>query len=414
MLAGGRGAGAVGWWLPENYSVHGKQLDYLFAVVFWLTTVVMVGVFAAMIYFMVRYRFNPERKKAHFSHGNPKLEMIWTIIPAIILTVVSLYSKRVWDVYRHGDETDKRKPAVLLVIGQQFAWNVIYPGPDGKLGKYLIFPKPSDKYWPKNADGTRFTFTFGDYNDTQGPADMPYDDAVAAINAYIDQENPLGKVFDDPDGKDDNWEKAPGRPIYLPKGRPVEIQLSSKDVIHDYFMPNMRVKLDAVPGLRGVINFIPTITSKEREENPANRFTFKNFDELLAMIKRPENKELLVAIDDKTQPRAADAKSPGAYLDKKADEWKFNDKDGKTIVRQGQPVTPERIAAIKAIGVKELTVYRPGYFDLVCEELCGQGHYKMQGQVIIVTPEEYAEKFEMAADAADAGHGEEKTAVSRR
>jgi heme/copper-type cytochrome/quinol oxidase subunit 2 len=76
-------------------------------------------------------------------------------------------------------------------------------------------------------------------------------------------------------------------------------------------------------------------------------------------------------------------------------------------------VTEDRLAALAAIGVKELTVYRPGYFDLVCEELCGQGHYKMQGQVIILEQSEYAEQFETAAEA-DAGHAREKTAVTRR
>src|SRR5205823_5550722 len=75
MVGAAQGAQAVNWWLPENYSVHGKDVDRLFAVIFWLTTVVMLGVFAAMIYFIIKYRYNPNRKKAHFSHGNPRLEM---------------------------------------------------------------------------------------------------------------------------------------------------------------------------------------------------------------------------------------------------------------------------------------------------------------------------------------------------
>jgi heme/copper-type cytochrome/quinol oxidase subunit 2 len=382
--------------------------------VFWLTTIVMLAVFAVMIYFIVKYRFDPERRKAHFTHGNPRLEMIWTIVPAILLTIIALYSKGVWDRYRHGDPHDTRKVARLLVVGQQFQWNVVYAGPDNKLGRYLIYPKPSDRLWPKNADGTPFTFTYKNYEETKGPADMPYDDAMGAINAYIDQENPLGKVFDDPDGKDDNWEKSPGRPIYLPKDRPVEIQLSSKDVLHDFFVPEMRVKLDAVPGLRGVINFIPTVTSKSLEQDPKNRFTFKKFEDLTTMMKRPENRELMLAIDERSEPKASGPKAPGAYFDRKAGEWKYNDKDGGTILRAGQPVTEDRLAALKGIGVSEITVYRPGYFDLVCEELCGQGHYKMQGQVVILEASEFAEQFETAAEAADAGGGEAKTAVTRR
>jgi hypothetical protein len=131
-------------------------------------------------------------------------------------------------------------------------------------------------------------------------------------------------------------------------------------------------------------------------------------------IKTPEGQSLQIAIDEKSQPKAADAKSAGAVLDKKAGEWKYNDKDGKTILRAGQPLTAERVAALKAIGVKEVTLHRPGYFDLVCAELCGQGHYKMQGQVIVVTNEEFVEQFETKAEEADAGQENTKTAVSKR
>src|SRR5712691_8187869 len=73
-------ARATSWWLPPNFSEHGRDMDHLFNVIFWLTTIVMLGVFAVMLYFLIRYRYNPGRKKAHFSHGNPRLELIWTII----------------------------------------------------------------------------------------------------------------------------------------------------------------------------------------------------------------------------------------------------------------------------------------------------------------------------------------------
>jgi hypothetical protein len=243
---------------------------------------------------------------------------------------------------------------------------------------------------------------------------MPYEDALSAINAYIDQENPLGKDFGDADGKDDNFENQPGRPIYVPRGRPVEVQLSSKDVIHDFFLPNFRVKLDAVPGLRGIVRFIPTTTSKELEDRPENRRTFKSLDEAAEFIKLPTQKDWGVALGDKSEPKAPNAKSAGAAFDARMRQWKYNDAAGQIIVREGLPLTPQRIDALKAIGVKEVTLYKPGFFDLVCEELCGQGHYKMGGQVIVITPEEYAEQFEAAPEAADAGQDTPKTAVSRK
>jgi len=413
-FAGARRADALNWWLPPNYAKHGVEMDRLFTLVFVITVAVMVGVFAVMIYFLWKYRYNPARKKAHFTHGNTRLEMIWTILPAIILAVIALYSKGVWDRYRHGDPAEQGKPARLLVIGQQFQWNVIYAGADGKLGKYLVYPKPSDRLWPKGPDGGPFTFTFGKYEDTKGPADMPYEDAMKAINAYIDQENPLGKVFDDPAGKDDNFENQPGRPIYLPKGRPVEVQLSSKDVIHDFFLPNFRVKLDAVPGLRGVLNFVPTTTSKEIEARPENRRTFTNLDEINKFMDDPMHKDWVLTIDETSQPKAPKAKAPGAARDPRAQQWTYQDASGEVFVRDGQPLTPPRVENLKKIGVKEVTLHKSGGFDLVCEELCGQGHYKMAGLVIVVTPEEYAEQFETAPESADAGEADAKTAVSRK
>jgi len=407
---------AVSWWLPKNYSEHGVAADALFNCIFWITTLVMIGTFAAMIYFLVRYRYNPERKKAHFSHGNPKLEMIWTIIPAIILTFISLWSKKVWDEYRYGVGDEKRKVATILVIGEQFQWNVIYPGPDGKLGRYLIYPKPSDSLWPRNAEGP-VTVSYGKYQDTKGPADMPYEDAVGAINQYT-ADNPLGKDFSDPAGKDDNFVPQPGRPIYIPKGRPVEVQLSSKDVIHDFFLPNFRVKLDAVPGLRGELHFVPTMTSKDLENDPTNRRIYQSPDELIEAMKRPENQTLLIVMDEKSLPKAADSTSAGASYDKKAGEWKYSSfnaatKKLETIIRDRQPLSEDRVLALKNIGVKEITTCRPGYFDLVCQELCGAGHSKMQGQVIVVESKEYAEMFETKPDA-DADSGAEKSPVSRK
>jgi heme/copper-type cytochrome/quinol oxidase subunit 2 len=402
-------ASATSWWLPPNYSKHGGAIDSLFNFIFWLTVIVNIAVFAVMAYFLIKYRYNPNRKKAHFTHGNPRLEMIWTILPAIVLMFISLFTKGVWDTYRFGNQHETQTPARLLVIGQQFKWNVVYAGPDNKLGKYLVFPKPSDKLWPKGPDGKPFTFSFGKYQDTAGPADMPYEDAVSAINAYIDQENPLGKDFSDPDGKDDNWEKQPGRPITLPVNRPIEVQLSSKDVIHDFFLPNFRVKLDAVPGLRGLIHFTPTITSKEIEDqNRKIAETPRTIDDVEGEFRLPRNRylELLLAVDDKSEPKAKDDKSPGARFDTRARQWKYNGEGGKTLVRDGQPLSIERLEQLRQIGVKQVRAYRPGYFELVCEELCGGGHYTMRGVVEIVAQDEFKEKFETKQEEASSGNAD--------
>jgi heme/copper-type cytochrome/quinol oxidase subunit 2 len=390
----------VSWWLPPNYSEHGGSIDALFYFIFWLTTIIMIGVFAAMAYFLVKYRYNPNRRKAHFTHGNPTLEMTWTIIPAIILALIALLTKGVWDRYR-AKPPNEANSAKLLVIGQQFKWNVVYAGPDGKLGRYLIFPKPSDKEWPRDPDNQPVEFA-----EVKGPAELPFEKAVAAINAYIDQENPLGKVFNDPDGKDDNWEKAPGREIAIPEGRPVEITLSSKDVIHSFFLPNFRVKLDAVPGLRGFIAFTAKKTSAEREEEDKKTRTPVKIEDLIAELSRPENRNADRRIEVKEG-------MPNAAYDARSQQWLIKDAEGKTIIRDGQPVAVDSLNKLKAVGMKEVKWYKPGYFELVCEELCGGQHYTMRGTVVVLSKEQFAEQFETKETAAAGQAGDTRSASAK-
>lgn len=371
-LSGGWG----NWWLPPDRSTHGAGIDSLFVWTFWITMVTFVAVELCLVVFLIKYRHRPEKKKAVFTHGNTKLEMTWTLLPALILAGLAVANKGVWDRLRFNPDANRPDKATILVIGQQFKWNVVYPGADGKLGRYMLYPKPTDIRWPGG-------ITFAG---VKAPSALKYDDAVKQINAYADQVNPLGKDMDDPDGKDDNWEKQPGREIVIPAHRPTEVQLSSRDVIHDFFLPNFRVKLDAVPGLRGKIVFTANMTSKEREL--ASRRSYK-VDELAAMFEQTVPPEMTVVITKD---------SPGAVKDPKKDEYLYVEDakaaKPKTIVRNEKALTKESVAKLKAAGVTEVSAYEPGIWDLVCEELCGQGHYTMRGQLRVLAPDEYNKQFE--------------------
>jgi heme/copper-type cytochrome/quinol oxidase subunit 2 len=394
------------WWLPSDYSTHGYQIDALFTWIFWITTITFIVVELMLVIFLIKYRHNPNKKKAVFTHGNQRLEMFWTIAPAIILAVLALGSKKVWDNFRYSDYENDPKKQTLLVVGQQFKWNSVYPGPDGKLGAYLVYPKPSDKTWSspelynrarsnaqkafegKPVDSSPlkpYEFEFANKK-TLGPAYLPYDQARAAIAAYIDQVNPMGKVFEDPAGWDDDWEKQPGREITIAVNRPVEVQLSSKDVIHDFFLPNFRVKLDAVPGMRGKIFFQATKTSRDLEDASMKTYTF---DELEAALARPETKDLVLRVNEA---------SPGDPKTKNKDKsgWRYIDpaKPKASIARDTSnfPSDPERRKALydtlKGLGITQVQAYMPGAFELVCEELCGLGHGTMRGQIRVVSQEE--------------------------
>lgn len=341
------------WWLPYNYARHGHAMDSLFDWIFWITAIAFVLVQFALVYFIIKYRSRPETRgrKATFIHGNTKLEMVWTLIPAVILALIALASKYVWDRYRYAEDYDHSKQTEVLVVGEQFQWNFVYPGKDGKLGQYLAYPRPTDPPF----------------------RGKPYYDAMAAITRAI-LDNPLGqnKNFDsDPDakaGEDDDYNPAPGRPLFLPVERPIAITLSSKDVIHDFYMPNFRVKLDALPGMAGRLNFTAEAAAQSTEDLP---------------IDDPRLIDKPIWIDSATagaQYVPADLLANVTYA--------LKDKEGKVIATNRDALTREQIATLKAAGVKKVTVLAKP-FELVCEELCGQGHYKMRGEVYFLSGDQY-------------------------
>jgi heme/copper-type cytochrome/quinol oxidase subunit 2 len=370
------------WWLPPDRSTHGHSTDLLFYWIFWITMIIFVMVEIVLLFFLIRYRARADKAKAHFTHGNTRLEMAWTIAPAIILALLALGSKKAWDQFRYSPDLEDPNRAKVLVIGERFKWNVIYPGPDGEFGRYLMYPKPTDLKWPNGEL----------YAGVQGPAYLPYDKALAAITQYNTvSANALGKDFSDPAGKDDIWEGALARAIEIPVNRPVEVQLGSKDVLHDFFLPNYRVKLDAVPGMRGRFVFTAKMTSKQLEAASLRKYTI---DELIAATKLPGNAELSAIIPENA-PRAERFKprQGPAY-------WRYADAEKKTIVRDGGVITPEVADKLKTAGVTEIQAKIPGHWDLVCEELCGEGHATMKGTLIVLSQEEYdAKKWDKAPGA---------------
>ncbi|HEY1686507.1 MAG TPA: cytochrome c oxidase subunit II transmembrane domain-containing protein [Tepidisphaeraceae bacterium] len=374
----------MSWWLPQNHSATGVEIDRLFLVIFVICAIVMLLVFLLMGIFLWRYRHR-ENQRATYTHGNTRMEMAWTITPAVILLGLAVWSTKVWDRYRIADAEPPADAAKILVIGQQFKWNIVYPGPDGKFGRYLVFPKDSDAKWP---DGSKFM-------NYTGPRDVPAEQVQSVIGQYIDQVDPLGKDFDDPDGKDDDWKSSLGRAMDVPFGRPVQILLTSKDVIHSFSIPEFRVKLDALPGMMGTISLTPvgdgTLSSDRAKLNRQRH----SLDEIAEMLKNPANADVLIAIDESDKSEGAESTPAG---------WRFATTDSHhhkvTIMRDGMGFfvsdDPKRdtISRLKAIGVKSAMVYRPGYYDIVCQQLCGQGHYTMQGEMYVISDQEYAEKYE--------------------
>jgi len=164
------------WWLPENVSTYGRDIDWLFHLIYYITGVTAILVFVTMLVFLVMYRDRPGRK-ARYTHGNTTLEIVWTVVPALILVILTLLSVPAWSrIKMTMPETD----FVVQVNAKQFNWQVTYPGADGKFG-------------------------------------------TADDKMLLDE-------------------------MHVPVNKVIRVLLKSQDVIHSFFVPQFRIKQDAVPG----------------------------------------------------------------------------------------------------------------------------------------------------------------------
>ncbi len=116
--------------LPENASTFGVDIDWLFWTVYYITTFTFFAVQITLIAFLVMYRRQPGRR-ATYTHGNTALEIVWTIVPSLILVVLALISRASWaSIKQNVPPTD----FLVQVTAKQFNWEIAYPGPDGKIG----------------------------------------------------------------------------------------------------------------------------------------------------------------------------------------------------------------------------------------------------------------------------------------
>jgi cytochrome c oxidase subunit 2 len=195
-------------WLPPLKSDR-IAIDHALAITLVVTGLVFIVTNLLLAWFGYRYQDGPGARAAYW-HDSPRLEMTWTLVTAAILAIFLFTALNLWAKVNSRPPAD----AVLIeVTGQQFAWNVRYPGKDGVLGK--------------------------------------------TDHLQASQDNPIGLVKDDPAAKDDLLLL---NQLYLPKDRPVRVQVRSMDVIHSFFLPNFRVKQDAMPGMTIEIWFIPKET----------------------------------------------------------------------------------------------------------------------------------------------------------
>lgn len=204
----------------EAASIQGEKVDEMIWVTLAITGIVFVITQVLLFWFAYKYQENENRKVFFFAHST-KLELIWTAIPAITLTVLVVFGLRNWFFFT-GEPP--KNAMVVEVTGKQFGWIFRYPGKDAVFGK---------KYY-KNID----------------PAT-----------------NSVGIVWDDKLAQDDILTE---QTMYVVKGTPVKLIIGSRDVIHDVGLSHFRLKMDAVPGIPTTMWFTPKFTTAEMKEKTGN------------------------------------------------------------------------------------------------------------------------------------------------
>jgi cytochrome c oxidase subunit II len=212
--------------LPPETSDHGEKIDTMMWITLAITFVVFVITQILLFWFAYKYQEKEGQTAYYYPHNN-KLEIIWTVIPAITLTVLVGFGLFYW--FQITGEAPK-DAQVIEVTGSQFKWEFRYPGADKKLGK---------KYYK---------------------------------NINEEKSNPLGQIWEDPDNRDD---KVVNGEVHVVVNKPVKLVIGAKDVIHDVGLPHFRMKMDAVPGLPTTMWFTPKYTTREMKAKYGEDFNYE-------------------------------------------------------------------------------------------------------------------------------------------
>ena len=234
--------------LPESASEHGYTYDTLLIISFIIIFIVQTVTQALLHYFAYKYRGINGRKASFITHNN-KLELVWTVIPAIVLFVLILYGMTTWSDIMNFDEDEDA--LVVELYAQQWNWKARYAGDDNVLG----------------------------------------DANVRFLNDF-DGRNSVGIDSSDPNGLDD---VVVTQEFHLPVDRKVIFKIRSQDVLHSAYMPHFRAQMNCVPGMITEFSFTPTTTTADMRLNPdvvakvnrINKIRYDNSQELIAKGEEP-------------------------------------------------------------------------------------------------------------------------------
>ena len=286
------------WYPPQLGGETARAIDQLIDWVHWFMLLLFVGWGIYLIYCLVKFRARSGHK-ADYELIKAKPSKMFEVGVVIVEAVLLIgFSMPVWAQYKNEMPSGPDVVEARLVA-EQFAWNFHYAGADGKYGR---------------ADPKLMT-----------------------------AENPLGLDSSDPDGKDDVWTI---NELHMPVDTDFILRGSSKDVIHSFSVPVLRVKQDLVPGMLVPIWLKATKTSDFLR------------DELTRKVQ----------LDDAFEKRAFNYMAMA---------------DAGNIVKKGTGLNEDIVKRLRAAGVKEMSAAPLRPSEIACAQLCGNNHYKMKGFVVI-------------------------------
>jgi cytochrome c oxidase subunit 2 len=203
--------------LPGSASEHGILIDQLWDANMYLVTFVFLLTNFFLFWFAYKYRGNSERKATFYPHNN-KLEMLWTVVPAVALAFIIIFGLKYWNEIM--DEAKDKDRVVVELYAKQFDWTARFPGKDGKLGET-------------------------DYRQISGM-------------------NAVGLDTNDLAGNDDMFVR---NEIHIPVNTEIELNIRSRDVIHSVYLPHFRAQMNAVPGMVTYFKFKPIKTTAEMRKD---------------------------------------------------------------------------------------------------------------------------------------------------
>lgn len=233
--------------MSDAASEHGKDVDNLMWISMILIFTVQIITQFLLHYFSFKAR-GVKGRKATFYADNDKLEMIWTIIPVIVLSGLILYGLFAWNNIMYYDQDEE--VMYVEVYAKQFGWDVRYSGEDNTLGKANV----------------RF---------------------IQGVNA-------TGADMSDPNSHDDILASE----LHLPLGKKVVFKIRSQDVLHSAYFPHFRAQMNAVPGMVTQFAMVPSITTSEMRQLPE---TIKKVDKI-NKLRSQRSQELIAKGEEALTP----------------------------------------------------------------------------------------------------------------